>query len=67
MHTKPIRCVGAEVREIAVAHRTGALRQRDALLAAVVVEYAQLDGLGDVGEQGDVRADAVERRAERKR
>ena len=41
------------------------LGQVDARFAALVVEQAQLDAVGDLGEHREVRADAVERGAER--
>jgi hypothetical protein len=43
------------------------LHQRDPLLDPLVVEQAQLDGLGDLAEQGEVGTGAVERGSQRVR
>src|SRR5690606_37391459 len=43
------------------------LGEGDARLVALVVEQAQLDGLGDLGAQGEVGADVVVGRPERVR
>ena len=50
---------------VAVPAERRHLRQIDARLLAVVVEQAQLDALGDLREDREVGADAVERRTQR--
>ena len=55
----------AHVRRVAVPDPRGHLGQRLAGLGAVLVEQAQLDELGRLGEDREVRADAVVGRAER--
>ena len=49
----------AHVGQVAVPAEGGHLGERDALLGSVVVEQAQLDAGGDLGEEGEVGAGAV--------
>ena len=57
----------ADERQVAVPVERRALVQLDALLGAVLVEQAQLDARGVLGEDREVRAAAVPVRAERER
>ncbi len=54
-----------DLRQVRVPHVRVDVAQGDALFGAVLGEQAQLDLLGHFGEQREVRAAPVERRAER--
>jgi hypothetical protein len=58
MHPEPVALADAEPGQVGVPAEPVDLGQRDAALAAVV-EQAQLDDLGHLGEQGEVGAGAV--------
>ena len=58
---------GPDARQVAVPVERVALGQLDARLCPVVVEEAQLDSFGVLGEEREVRALAVPGRAERER
>src|SRR6185437_13818496 len=62
-----VAMAGAHARQVAVPVVGRALDHVDALLGPVLVEQAQLDVLGVLGEEREVRALAVPRRAERER
>jgi hypothetical protein len=57
----------AHARQAAVPAEGGFFGKRHAGLAVVLVEEAQFDALGDLGENGEVGTSSVPRRAERKR
>ena len=59
MHPVAIALPGRHRRQIGVPAESVDLLQADPPLATVVVEQAELDSLGDLGEQREIRARAV--------
>ncbi len=62
-----VALAGADPRHVAVPVPGGALGELDARLRVVAVEQAELDALGVLGEEREVRPVAVPRGAERER
>src|SRR5262249_5807135 len=58
---------GPDAGQVAVPVEDGAVDHLDDLLAVVLVEQAELDALGVLGEEREVRALAVPHRPERER
>ncbi len=67
VHPVAVALAGRDPGQVGVPDQRVALGHRDPGLAAVVVEQAQLHGLGDLGEERKVRASAVVRGSERVR
>src|SRR5690606_35396586 len=67
VHAEAVALAGADARQVAVPAVRRALAKLEAALAAVVVEQAQLDLVGDRREQREVGAGAVVVGAERAR
>ncbi|BCI87185.1 hypothetical protein NIIDMKKI_23910 [Mycobacterium kansasii] len=61
----PIALAGFDGRQVGVPDKGVDLGQGDPGLGAVGVEQTQLDPLGDLAEQREIRAGAVVRRAQR--
>ena len=59
MHPEAVALPDAHPGQVGVPAEGVDLGQRHALLGAVVVEQAQLDAVGDLGEQREVGAGAV--------
>src|SRR4029077_9541019 len=59
-----VRLAGADVRQIAVPDVARHFGKVDAVLRAALIEEAQLDALGGLGKNGEVRAGAVVRGTE---
>src|SRR5688572_4110793 len=64
VHAVAVALPGPDERQVAVPVEGGHLAQLDPLLDAVLAEQAQLDARGVLGEDREVRAAAVPRRAE---
>ena len=64
VHPVAVALTRLHLRQVAVPHVGVDVDELDPRLDAVVVEQAQLDPLGDLAEQREVRAAAVERRAQ---
>ena len=64
MYAVAIALAGRQPGDVAMPDEAGRLRQAQARLRVVLVEEAQLDGLGDLGEQAEIDAGAVERGAQ---
>src|SRR5437763_10530907 len=62
-----VALTGADLGQVAVPGERGALAHRDPRLVVLLVEQAELDAGGVLGEQGEVRAAPVPGRAQRKR
>src|SRR5699024_644746 len=56
---EPVPLTGRHAEQVAVPDVVVDLDELDALFAAVVVDQAELHALGDLREQGEVRAGAV--------
>ena len=54
-----VALAGPDIGQVAVPAQRGDLGEGDALLVALVVEQAEVDAGGDIGEQGEVGAGAV--------
>ena len=67
VHAVAVVLAGPDAGQVAVPAERGALLHLDPLLGAVLVEQAQLDPFGVLGEEREVRAVAVPFRAERER
>ena len=67
VHAEAVALAGADERQVRVPVERGPLAQLDALLGVVLVEQAQLDARGVLGEDREVRAAAVPVRPERER
>ncbi len=67
VHPEAVALARLHPRHVAVVDEGGDLREDEPLLGAVVVEQAELDLLGDLGEQREVRAVAVVGRPQRER
>ena len=65
VHAVAVALAGLDAGQVAVPDEAVDLGQLDAGLGALVVDEAQLDPLGDLGEEGEVDAGAVVRGAER--
>ena len=65
VHAVAVALARSDVRQVAVPVLRPPLGHLDARLVVLVVEQAQLDPLGVLGEHGEVRAAAVPRGAER--
>ena len=59
VHPVAVALAGLHLRQVGVPDERVDLEQLDARLAAVVVEQAELDALGDLAEEREVRAGAV--------
>ena len=59
----PVTLPWSDAGQVRVPGKGVDLFERQPVLRALLVEEAQLDLLGDLAEQGEVRAIAVERRA----
>jgi len=64
VHAEAVALPGLHVGHVAVPHEAVRLGQVEARLVEVIVEEAQLDAFGDLGEDGDVDPRAVVRRSE---
>jgi hypothetical protein len=64
VHAVSIALTGPDTRQVPVPAVAGHLGQLDALLAAILVEEAEVDPLGDLAEHAEVRAATVVGRAE---
>ena len=67
MHAEAVALAGLHAGDVAVVDEGGDLGQGQAFLDAVVVEQAELDLVGDLGEQREVGAVAVVGRPEGER
>src|SRR5205085_4045618 len=67
VHAVAVALAGADTRQVAVPVEGGHLTQRHPLLAVAAVEQTQLDPLGVLREQGEVRPLPVPHRAQRER
>src|SRR5207245_3307480 len=65
VHAEAVPLAGSDAGRVSVPGEAGDLRQVDAGLFSSVVEETQLDLFGELGEEGEVGAGAVERGAER--
>ena len=65
--TVPVPLAGADTRDVAVPVERFALALLDARLVVLRVEETELDALGVLGEEREVRTVSVPRRAERER
>src|SRR5207248_2493983 len=65
MHAEAVALPGTDVRPVSVPDETGGFRKIDAGLISGIVEETQLDTAGHFGENGEIRAGAVESCAER--
>src|SRR6185437_12159565 len=65
VHPVAVPLAGADPGQVAVPDQPVALRKVDPLLLPVLVEQAQLDAVGDLGEDGEVGATPVELRSQR--
>ncbi len=67
LHAKSVQCSRRSIGQIPVPDEVGALGQARAhhLAATALVEDADLDGIGVLGEDGEVDAVAIPRRTER--
>src|SRR5215213_11312543 len=64
MHAVPVPLPGLDAGDEGVPHEAVDLGELDALLGTVVLDEAQLDALGDLGEEREVDPSAVVRRTE---
>src|SRR5215218_9685155 len=64
MHAVPVPLPGLDAGDEGVPHEAVDLGEVDALLGSVVLDEAQLDALGDLGEEREVDPGAVVRRTE---
>ena len=67
MHAVAVVLARPDARQVAVPAERRALLHLDPLLRTLLVEQAELDAVGVLGEHGEVRAVPVPFRAERER